>query len=72
MTIQELSDCLFEVRNQDQEITLDDINVLMHMWERILSLDEKVYQLRVENMSKEYIDKWRVALNEQWDELRNF
>ena len=73
MTIRDLRNCLFEVREQDQEIDIDDVGRLMGLWERSLSIEHKVDDLLDEQqVSMEFIKCWQKERAETLKEIRSY
>ena len=65
MTIRDLRDCLFEIREQDQEIDIDDIGKIVSLWERYKGIDNKIEQLADEKISPKFIMGWQKEKAEQ-------
>lgn len=59
MTVRDLRDCLFEVKDQEQEIDVKDIGKIMALWERYKDIDSKVDELIDENVSRSFIMGWQ-------------
>ena len=72
MTIRELRDCLFNVREQDQEIDCEDIGRIMSLWERYKDIDRKVDELLDENISPKFIMGWQKEKAETLDLIRSY
>lgn len=72
MTIRELRDCLFEVREQDQEISIDDICSLIGLWERYKGIDNKIDQLIDEKINYTFIKGWQKEKAETLNLVRNY
>lgn len=72
MTIRDLRDCLFEVENQDQEISIDDIGKVMGLWERYKGIDAKVDQLAEEKINPKFIMGWQKEKAETLNMIRNY
>lgn len=72
MTIRDLRDCLFEVREQEQEIDVDDICKLMGLWDRYKGIDNKIDQLVDEKMNLTFIIGWQKEKAETLNLIRNY
>ena len=72
MTIRELRDCLFEVREQDQEINVEDICKIIGLWDRYKGIDRKVDELIDGNVSHEFIRGWQKEKAETLNVIRNY
>lgn len=73
MTIKELRSLLFEVSNQDREISLEDINTLIGLKNRYDGIEAKIDALESENsVSDEFIKGWIKEKKSAYDEIRNF
>ena len=72
MTIRDIRDCLFEVRNQDQEITIEDLCEIMGLWNRYNGIDKKIDELYDENISTEFIRGWQKEKAETLNMIRNY
>ena len=72
MTIRDIRDCLFEVRNQDQEITIEDLCEIMSLWNRYNGIDKKIDELYDENISTEFIRGWQKEKAETLDMIRKY
>lgn len=72
MTIRELRDCLFEIRNQEQEVDIDDICSIMGLWERYIGIDVKIDQLTDENISPKFIMGWQKEKTKTLNSIRNY
>lgn len=59
MTIRELrNDILQEVKDQDQEICIDDVTKLISLWDRHKGIQYKIGELEKENTSKAFVLGW--------------
>ena len=72
MTIRDIRDCLFEVRNQDQEITIEDLCEIMGLWNRYNGIDKKIDELYDENISTEFIRGWQKEKSETLNMIRSY
>ena len=72
MTIRELRDCLFEVREQDQEISYEDIGKIMSLWDRYKDIDRKVDELVNESINPKFIMGWQKEKTETLSLIRNY
>lgn len=73
MTIRDLRDLLFNVANQDREISLEDINALIGLKNRYDGIEAKIDALENENsVSDEFIKGWIKEKKKAYDEIRNF
>lgn len=72
MTIRDLRDCLFEVREQDQEINIEDICEIAGLWNRYKGIDAKIDQLVDDNVSSEFIKGWQKEKTETLNLIRNY
>ena len=72
MTITDLRDCLFEIRDQDQEIDIDDIASIMGLWNRYKSIDSKIDHLIDEEISFKFISGWQRERADTLNEIRNY
>lgn len=72
MTIRELRDCLFEVRDQDQEIDFEEVGRIMGLWDRYKSIDRKIDELTDEGINHEFIRGWQKEKAETLNLIRNY
>lgn len=72
MTIRDLRDCLFEVKEQEQEIDIEDIGGLIGLWNRYNDIDRKIDELIDENISPEFIRGWQKEKAETLNLVRNY
>lgn len=72
MTFRDLRGCLFEIREQDQEINIDDICRIIGLWERYKGIDNKIDQLIDENINPTFIMGWQKEKAETLNLIRNY
>ena len=72
MTLRDLRDCLFEVREQEQEIDIDDICKLMGLWDRYKGIDRKIDDLLDDEISLEFIKGWQKEKAETLNLIRSY
>ena len=72
MTIRDLRDCLFEVKEQDQEIDIDDIYKIVGLWNRYKGIDAKIDQLVDEKVSNDFIKGWQKEKADTYKLIRNY
>ena len=72
MTIRDLRDCLFEIKEQDQEVDIDDIGKIIGLWERYKGIDNKIDQLTEEKINPTFIMGWQKEKAETLSLIRNY
>lgn len=72
MTIRDLRDCLFEVKEQDQEINIEDLCELMGLWNRYNGIDKKIDEMYDENINNEFIRGWQKEKTETLNLIRTY
>ena len=72
MTIKDLRDCLFEVREQEQEIDFEEVGRIMSLWDRYKSIDRKIDELTDESINPEFIRGWQKEKAETLNLIRNY
>lgn len=72
MTIRDLRNCLFEVRDQDQEIDFEEVGRIMSLWDRYESIDRKIDELTDEEINPEFIRGWQKEKVETLNLIRNY
>ena len=72
MTIRDLRNCLFEVRDQDQEIDFEEVGRIMSLWDRYESIDKKIDELTDEEINPEFIRGWQKEKTETLNLIRNY
>ena len=72
MTIKDLRDCLFEVREQEQEIDFEEVGRIMSLWDRYKSIDRKIDELTDEGINPEFIRGWQKEKAETLNLIRNY
>ena len=73
MTIRDLRDALFEIKDQEQNIDIEDIGEIMGLWERYMGIEHKVDELLDEQqVSMEFIKGWQKEKSETINLLRNY
>ena len=72
MTIRDIRDCLFEVKEQDQEINIEELCEIIGLWNRYKSIDNKIDELYDESISTEFIRGWQKEKAETLDMIRKY
>ena len=73
MTIRDLRDALFEIKDQEQNIDIEDIGEIMGLWERYMGIEHKVDELLDEQqVSMGFIKGWQKEKSETINLLRSY
>ena len=73
MTIRELrNDILYEVKDQDQEVDIDDIMEIIRLWYGYKSTQFKITELKTENLSNDFILGWVRKAREEMKMIREY
>ena len=72
MTIRDIRDCLFEVREQEQEINIEELCEIIGLWNRYKSIDNKIDELYDEDINTEFIRGWQKEKAETLNMIREY